>query len=393
MKRLIGATLVVLGPAVAALAVDTRMNIPADLSPLRARVVLNKDTYTLDPAQKGAEFRKKLREMPVQGGIGPNGVIQPIQIQAVPVPAPAPAPVPVPARRARPIQALPVPAIEDKPDAPDKKAPDAEKARPQESRDAPEKKDPPNSGQKDIDVKAQGAVQGVIIIGDGQGGVIVKDILPDEDKNEAKKEKQAEKKAEPGKDDKTPADRKEDKKDTKKEEKLKDEDEGTFRIQAQGGQIQIQGRIQVQGGAPGGPAQVQIIVGGAGPQRPLPPEVDMELEIRNTTGRELTLLVGPGQSHVDLKLEGPGAETVSGGVPMLIEGRRELKLGPDSVHKVPVKRLQHGPNGQKASYWTEPGEYTLTATFKAVQKATAEGQPDKPIEVTAPAVKIKVVEK
>ncbi len=106
----------------------------------------------------------------------------------------------------------------------------------------------------------------------------------------------------------------------------------------------------------------------------------------------MTLLVGPGQSHVDLKLEGPGAVTISGGASFVMEGRREVKLAPNGVHKVPIKRLEHGPNGQSASYWTEPGEYTLTATFKARQKAESDAHQDKPIEVTAPAVKIKVVE-
>lgn len=376
MKRLLAAAVIVLLGSAWAGAGDTRVTLPPDLAPLKARLVVAKGTYTLDPAQKGAEFRKKLQEAPAQNA--PNGIrIQggQIQIQAVPLPgpAPAPAPVPVPGRRGgRRIGGVPIQPVPQAPKAP----------APAEGKKDEGKKDDKGAKKekKDDDVQVQGNVQGVIVLSDGQGKTVVKDIVPNE-------EKKADKKDQPAKDGKKQDGKQEDKGKKQKEQPNVQE----FKIQAQGGQIQIQGHIQVQGGVPGGPPQVQIFVVGA-PQRPLPPEVDLVLELTNTSGREMTLLVGGGRSQLDLKLDGPGAITVPGGGSMHVEPRSEVKLAPGAVHKVPIKRLQHGRYGQSGSYWTEPGQYKLTATYKALVKATSEKEKDKPIEATASPATIKVVE-
>jgi hypothetical protein len=396
MKHLISLAVVVLLGTQVAWAVDTRFKLPPDLSPLKARLVPAKETYTLDPTQKGADFRKRLREDAAQGNVIRGGGFQrQIQIQAMPVPLPAPAPAPQPVpvpRNARGVRRVPVPAVPDKPEQP--KAPGQKEAGKPEAKGGSEPKKEDKKDAKDGDIQVEGNVQGVIIISDGQGNTTVKELVPNEEKKEGKKpqkeeEKKADKKDVPAKEDKKDAG------DKKKDDRAKDPNNqpnaGGFKIQAQGGQIQVQGRIQVQGGIQIGPPQVQIMVLG-GPQRPLPPEVDMELELRNTSGREMTLVVGHGRSQLALSLDGPGAATVNGGLPGTYEGRREIKLAPDQVHKIPVKRLQHGAGGQAGSYWTEPGDYTLSATYKLTVKADSDSQKDRQIEVTSPPVKIKVVE-
>ncbi len=391
MARLIVALVAASWGASVGLAADTRVVIPQDFSPLKARLVLGKATYTLDPGQQGAEFRKKLREAPAQAG---RALIQPnIQIQAVPIPARRAVPLPPKARRAKKIPLRPDPAGKAPPKAQgeskrgesESEEEDATKAA-EPAKTKTERAEDKKAEKKDggdLDVKVEGEVQGVIIVDDGQGNRVVKDILPGD--------KPVRKEAAPARDEKGGA-----KSGEKKEgERAKDGEEDAngqgFRIQAQGGRIQIQGRIQMQGGVPGGPPQVQIFALGQGPQRPLPPEVDMQLEVRNTSGREMTLLVGRGRSEVELKLDGPGAMTVQGGLPAIVERPNEITLGPDKVHTIAIRRLQHGPNGGKGSYWTEPGEYTLTATFKAREK-TESGETS-PIEVTSPPVKIKVESK
>ena len=391
MRRLLGAAVIVLLGTSWAGAVDTRLTLPPDLAPLKARLVVNKDTYTLDPAQKGAEFRKKLRQLPAQNA--PGGIqIQRgrIQIRAVPAPAPVPMPGQKGAQRFRRIQVQPAPPNLKKPGAADeKKETKKEEADDKNKRDAKDAKGPKKENKDDVQV--QGNVQGVIIISDGQGNTVVKDIVPNEEKKEEKKDHPA-KDGKQEDQDKDKKDKK-DAKDTKKDDKAKkdQQDVQEFKIQAQGGQIQIQGRMQIQGGVPGGPPQVQVFVLG-GPQRPLPPEVDMVLELTNASDREMTLLVGGGRSQLELKLDGPGAVTVTSGGAARVEGRREVKLAPGAVHKIPVQRLQHGRHGQAGSYWTEPGQYKLTATYKARIKATSDKEKDKPVEVTAPPVKVKVVE-
>src|SRR5262249_22841377 len=129
--------------------------------------------------------------------------------------------------------------------------------------------------------------------------------------------------------------------------------------------------------------------------KPPPAEVDLELEVRNTGDKEIRIYtVGEyelgkrqdGGDYVELgfKLEGPGA--VSGTLQEAYTtpatpGPASTALAPGKSFRLPIKRLLYGTPGvathiYKAACWTQPGEYTLTASFKTGVSPAPEGAKD-----------------
>jgi len=99
---------------------------------------------------------------------------------------------------------------------------------------------------------------------------------------------------------------------------------------------------------------------------PKPPLVDLTLRITNSTDTDVTINVGGDDSQLQLKLAGPGAITADNMVAMTMEFRigTPVKIRAGASYDVPIKSLAFGMRGiSQYAYWTEPGDYTLTATL------------------------------
>jgi hypothetical protein len=136
---------------------------------------------------------------------------------------------------------------------------------------------------------------------------------------------------------------------------------------------------------------------------PPAPAVDLELEFRNGGAKDLTFLVGGTNPDVPLllKLDGPGAVNVV--VPAVHKAMastppKQVTLAPGKTHTLPIKSLMTNHIGRDgtASYRTEPGDYTLTATYKTAVSPVRQGAKDTgrgfgPVTVISAPVKLKVV--
>lgn len=134
------------------------------------------------------------------------------------------------------------------------------------------------------------------------------------------------------------------------------------------------------------------------------PAVDLELEFRNSGDKDLRFLVGGFAPDIPLllKLEGPGAVNIP--LPAMlvrIPGKppQQVTLAPGKTHTLPIKGLMTNRLNREgtASYWTEPGDYTLIATYKTAVSPVPKGTKDNgkgfgPVTVTSAPVKLKVVQ-
>jgi hypothetical protein len=133
----------------------------------------------------------------------------------------------------------------------------------------------------------------------------------------------------------------------------------------------------------------RIQAGARGAAMPAPPDVDMTLELKNTGTSPVVFAVDSDASSVNLQLAGTGAVTADSNMAMTMEFRlgRPMSVEPGQTHTIPIKSLRFGVRGiSKMAYWTEPGEYTLTASFTTHPP----NQSDRQVTFTAPAVKIQV---
>jgi Tol biopolymer transport system component len=141
------------------------------------------------------------------------------------------------------------------------------------------------------------------------------------------------------------------------------------------------------------------------PTRTFPPSpaVALALEFRNTADHAVTFLIGPDGSEPILRLEGKGAVNVSLG--FNVSGRRsrppmEVKLAPKETYRWPIKSLTSLSFTQEQwqAYWTEPGEYTLTATCHTAVSPAPKGTKDQGngfgrVVITSAPLKLTVTEK
>jgi len=134
---------------------------------------------------------------------------------------------------------------------------------------------------------------------------------------------------------------------------------------------------------------------------PEPPAVDLVLEITNNTDKDVEFWTGGDPVQVLLELKGPGAVTAKPQIISTLEFRvpKPMTLAAGKTHKVPVTRLRYGHRGiSELAYWTEPGEYTLSATFntgiKPAPKGTkAEDDGFARVKLVSDPIKIKVDDK
>jgi hypothetical protein len=97
-----------------------------------------------------------------------------------------------------------------------------------------------------------------------------------------------------------------------------------------------------------------------------PPAVDLTFQITNTTDKDVTISVGGDDSQINLVLDGPGAITANNNVAMTREFRRgkPVLVAAGKTADVKISSLAYGMRGiSKYAYWTEVGDYTITATL------------------------------
>jgi hypothetical protein len=140
--------------------------------------------------------------------------------------------------------------------------------------------------------------------------------------------------------------------------------------------------------APAG-AQQELPVAKAGDHRP-PPEVDLALELRNTTDSEMRVEVAGPRTELRLELQGPGVKvTQADEEPNQATKAEIVTLKPGQSHTLRITRLEDGrPGARRQLYWTEPGDYTLTARIATV--ASSPGLGERRITARSPPVTIHV---
>jgi len=109
------------------------------------------------------------------------------------------------------------------------------------------------------------------------------------------------------------------------------------------------------------------------------PQVEMELELRNTSEKEVKLAVGGTRTFLGFDLEGPGALTYKSDHPHLrwshfaLVAPQVVAIAPGKTHTLPIKSLSSLEvlipggraliHGGEQAFWTAAGEYTLTVRF------------------------------
>jgi hypothetical protein len=148
--------------------------------------------------------------------------------------------------------------------------------------------------------------------------------------------------------------------------------------------------------------------------------VDLVLELKNTSDKPITIWIvddyrkeeaQAGGDYVTLTLDLKGKGAVSAVTAQRFTAPatpppRTLKIDAGKTWSLPVTTLNFGTHGVAAyetrrACWTEPGEYTLAVTFKTAVSPKPEGAKKAKwanfdggiVTVTAPPVKLKVVEK
>jgi hypothetical protein len=122
---------------------------------------------------------------------------------------------------------------------------------------------------------------------------------------------------------------------------------------------------------------------------PQPPAIDLSFRITNTTNAAVTITYGGDESQMNLNLQGPGAVTVDNNVAMTMEFRmgKPVTLAAGKSYDIKISSLAFGTRGiSKYAYFTEPGEYTVTATLtygNGEKQGTLASGPAK-FKVTAP---------
>jgi hypothetical protein len=105
---------------------------------------------------------------------------------------------------------------------------------------------------------------------------------------------------------------------------------------------------------------------------PIPPaQVDLTLEFKNTAKKPVKIWIGGDPTcRLNLDLKGPGARKVKilgppigANIPPIPP--REESIEPGNVFRLPLKSLAvlDRYRAGEASYWTKPGEYSLTVRY------------------------------
>jgi hypothetical protein len=131
---------------------------------------------------------------------------------------------------------------------------------------------------------------------------------------------------------------------------------------------------------------------------PQPPAIEMTLELKNTSDKDVEVWISGNPVEVNLELKGPGAVTIKPRLlrPAIYINPKPVTIAAGKTHSIPVTSLKSGFRGDTSwAYWTEPGDYTLTASFKTgISPAPKDVKETKDgfgvVTITAEPVKIKV---
>ena len=136
--------------------------------------------------------------------------------------------------------------------------------------------------------------------------------------------------------------------------------------------------------------------------KPVPAEViDLAVEIKNTSDKTVQVWTTGDPVTVTLNLKGKGALNLDPLLAFTREFRlpRAVEIEAGKTHSIPLKSLRSGFRGQAHfSYWTEPGEYELTATLKTGMSPAPKGAKESmdgfgTVTLTSPPFKVTVEEK
>jgi hypothetical protein len=115
-------------------------------------------------------------------------------------------------------------------------------------------------------------------------------------------------------------------------------------------------------------------------------KVDLKLTLTNNTEKEIKFNYGGDETTIKFTLKGEGAVTIEPMMAMTMEYRmgNPTTIAPGKTFEIPIKSLAGGMRGvSQLSYFTEAGDYTLTATFHYNEGET-------PKTLTSDELKIKV---
>jgi hypothetical protein len=114
-------------------------------------------------------------------------------------------------------------------------------------------------------------------------------------------------------------------------------------------------------------------------QLPAAPKVELVLQLKNTSDKDVQIWVTGDPVMVNLDLAGKGAVSVMGRRAFTTDFRlpTAMNLEAGKTHEIPITSLNYGfRGGSQQAYWTEPGEYTLTASFQTGISPAPKGTKD-----------------
>lgn len=109
---------------------------------------------------------------------------------------------------------------------------------------------------------------------------------------------------------------------------------------------------------------------------PEPPTIELEIEVKNTGKEQIDFWSAGDPVSIELELKGPGAKTVQAPLAFTTEFRmpKFMSLEPGKSHSFKLTKLVSGFRGASTwHYWTEPGEYTLTARLRTAVRPVPPG--------------------
>jgi hypothetical protein len=109
------------------------------------------------------------------------------------------------------------------------------------------------------------------------------------------------------------------------------------------------------------------------------PKVDLVLELKNTSDKDVDIWISGDPVVLNLDLKGKGAESVMARRFFTQEFRvpKAMTLAAGKTHEIVIGSLTYGHRGvAMQAYWTEAGDYTLAASFKTGIKPAPKGTKD-----------------
>jgi len=135
-----------------------------------------------------------------------------------------------------------------------------------------------------------------------------------------------------------------------------------------------------------------------GGKLPKPPDVDLALEFTNTSDKEVQFWISGDPTTLNLELKGTGAVSVTARKAFTREFRlpKAMTLAAGKSYSMPITSLTYGFRGvAQQAYWTEAGEYTITASYNTAISPAPKGSKDANdgfgrVTITTEPVKIQV---